>query len=718
MIYDPNGMSLDYHSEIDGIVGGGKWIEYTFKYGLGGEVTKAKIDGENEIKLFFKPGTYTYTTDSGGIALAGKVSGSFTVVFADTWDAFEYGRDYFENATDYRSINSGTVTAVASGNDTFTYNFTERFRTLNPDSPLSFAAIVGNAGRTASGPLSIGLTDARMALQTYLNKDGVWNWRGAFAANSGAPGINDRPVGWNDWSVGDRLSSPYAIIANAPTGLQGSVPVMSGSGDENALINSWKINHTKLNNYNITSENVSNGIGAASLNENDKYDFTFNFTNSEVNTNVETAVHNQHYRDQLRRFASGTAASYGSFTSLGLSYKIDIYGRILEVTTTDAYVMNTGNSTAPTAPTTVRGRETIQYGTFYYIDVDTNGNPYAEQRGDGTAITATAPSMYMPGGNNSVISAPISVHGGNEKGDYSYEVISGPTHAGVTVSLPAGSNSLKLTKTAAANTGTITVEVTDNETNAKTTVNIYYSTVNLANHQVCVAEGTLVTLADGSMVPIETLKGDELLLVWNMFTGTFDAAPIILLESNPAAETHQIVHLYFSDGTDVKVIYEHAFFDATLNRYSYINAWNYPEFIGHWFNKQITDASGNLAWTNVQLTSVQVYTEQTRAYTLVTAAHFNFYANGMMSATAESDWLLNIFAVDGGLMKYDEAAFLADIEAYGLFTYEEFAEILPVPEIIFQAFNAQFLKVSMGKGLIDGPTLNGFLARFGQYLLN
>ena len=40
----------------------------------------------------------------------------------------------------------------------------------------------------------------------------------------------------------------------------------------------------------------------------------------------------------------------------------------------------------------------------------------------------------------------------------------------------------------------------------------------------CVAEGTLITLADGSQVPVENLTGGEMLLVWNLYTGSFDIA--------------------------------------------------------------------------------------------------------------------------------------------------------------------------------------------------
>ena len=91
-----------------------------------------------------------------------------------------------------------------------------------------------------------------------------------------------------------------------------------------------------------------------------------------------------------------------------------------------------------------------------------------------------------------------------------------------------------------------------------------------------------------------------------MNTGTFDVAPIIFIDSDPYAE-YEIIHLYFSDGTDVKVIYEHGFWDFDLNRYVYINNDCPQQYVGHWFNKQTADADGNFAWTKVQLVDVIIH---------------------------------------------------------------------------------------------------------------
>ena len=80
-----------------------------------------------------------------------------------------------------------------------------------------------------------------------------------------------------------------------------------------------------------------------------------------------------------------------------------------------------------------------------------------------------------------------------------------------------------------------------------------------------------------------------------------------------------------------------------------------------------------------------------------------------------TEGLINIFDVDGDTMKIDEAAFNKDIEKYGLFTYEEFAELLPISEEVFDAFGGQYLKVAIGKGLTDMDKLAELIARYAKF---
>ncbi len=78
--------------------------------------------------------------------------------------------------------------------------------------------------------------------------------------------------------------------------------------------------------------------------------------------------------------------------------------------------------------------------------------------------------------------------------------------------------------------------------------------------------------------------------------------------------------------------------------------------------------------------------------------------------------MFNIFEVDAETMKYDEEQKEADIEEYGLFTYEEFAETYPISEEVFEAFNGQYLKVAMGKGLISAEELQSLIEQYAEFL--
>lgn len=233
--------------------------------------------------------------------------------------------------------------------------------------------------------------------------------------------------------------------------------------------------------------------------------------------------------------------------------------------------------------------------------------------------------------------------------------------------------------------------------------------------EACVAAGTLITLADGRKVPVESLTGNELLLVWNLFTGKFDVAPILFIDSE-AAGMYEVVTLAFSDGTTLKVIDEHALWDFDLNEYVFMRS-DAAKYIGHWFNKQTYDADGNMVYTRVQLTGVTVTEEYTSAWSPVTYGHLCFYVNGMLSMPGATTGLINIFEVDPDTLTIDEEQYLADIEMYGLFTYEEFAALYPVPEEIFDAFGGQYLKVAMGKGLLTEDMISILINRYSEFFV-
>ena len=228
----------------------------------------------------------------------------------------------------------------------------------------------------------------------------------------------------------------------------------------------------------------------------------------------------------------------------------------------------------------------------------------------------------------------------------------------------------------------------------------------------CVATGTLITLADGTQKQVEDLDGSEQLLVWNFYTGTFDSAPILFIDTHGEKE-YTVTHLYFEDGTIVDIIDEHGFWDVDLNQYVYLTDENAFDYIGHRFNKQYTDENGNLCYTSVKLTDAVNEQIFTNSYSPVTYSYLCYYVDGMLSVPSDTQGLTNYFDVDAETMQYDSTAMQSDIEQYGLFNYEDFAD--EVPKEIFDAVNGQYLKISMAKGLITEDYMAWLIETYSKY---
>ncbi len=206
----------------------------------------------------------------------------------------------------------------------------------------------------------------------------------------------------------------------------------------------------------------------------------------------------------------------------------------------------------------------------------------------------------------------------------------------------------------------------------------------------CFAEGTLITLADGSQKAIEELAFEDELLVWDFFEGKYTTSvPSLLI--NDGVMDYYVITLNFDDGTSVRIIYEHGFFDVEENDYVLINADNVESFVGHTFIK-----NNGLTNETVTLENYEITKENIGCYTILTAQHNNCIANGLLTVTPPPvDGWYDYFEIGEG-MKYDEAAMEADIAKYGLYTYDDFKDYISYEE--FVAFNGAYLKILVGKG--------------------
>ena len=245
--------------------------------------------------------------------------------------------------------------------------------------------------------------------------------------------------------------------------------------------------------------------------------------------------------------------------------------------------------------------------------------------------------------------------------------------------------------------------------NASATVELKNTLALQATTDSCIAAGTLITLWDGSKKKVEDLTNADVLLVFNHETGAYDYAKLLINEhQGQSYDYYSVMNLYFSDGSVLKIIKEHGFFDLDLNRYVYINENNYSNYIGHKFFQ--TDWNGSeFVGREVTLDNVAIKTEYTTIFSPVTEKHFNIFTENILSVSTELDGLLNIFEY-GENMQYDEEKMKADIEKYGLFTYEDWKDY--VSKDIYDLIPFKYYKVAIGKGYITMEHMHELIEKY------
>ena len=214
----------------------------------------------------------------------------------------------------------------------------------------------------------------------------------------------------------------------------------------------------------------------------------------------------------------------------------------------------------------------------------------------------------------------------------------------------------------------------------------------------------MITLADGSQKKVEDLTTEDRLLSFNHETGEYIETAILFIE-NDGSNWYNVINLEFANGATTRLIYEHALYDLDLNKYVYITEQNFADYVGHLFAQQDGTAT--------ELLNAYITNEYVGCYSLVTEYHLNYFIEGMFSIPGGIEGLFNIFEYDENMV-YDAQKMADDIETYGLFTYEDFADY-GVSEEMFNAFPTKYLKVSIGKGYITMERIEYLIQRYGVY---
>lgn len=217
----------------------------------------------------------------------------------------------------------------------------------------------------------------------------------------------------------------------------------------------------------------------------------------------------------------------------------------------------------------------------------------------------------------------------------------------------------------------------------------------------CLIEGTLITMADGSLCPIEKVKVGDLIMVWDFETGANAIRPVILAQSHIQVNAKSI-KLIFSDFTEIEIAYQHAFFNLDTLSFVYFNETNATNYIGDHFKKLVKNQDGSYGYESVILLDVEIEEKIASWYNIATAGTWNHYANEFLSGPANTQAYITIFEIDSTL-KYNEANKQENIKKYGLFTYEEWSEYVTYEE--FVAFNGQYFKILIDSGRMSQEEL-------------
>ncbi len=207
----------------------------------------------------------------------------------------------------------------------------------------------------------------------------------------------------------------------------------------------------------------------------------------------------------------------------------------------------------------------------------------------------------------------------------------------------------------------------------------------------CIASGTLVKMADGSNKKVEELSVGDKVLAWDFISQKYLATPITLLVDH-GVNYYNILTLTFKNGSSVRIIGDHVFFDATLKEYVTINTENYMDYIGHKFMAYEDNGSYLLA----ELTAGSLSCEKTSAYAIVTAYYFNAVTENIISCTPTIPIyeLISSYVKDD--LTFDTEQFEKDVANTTLYDYSLFEEYLSYEQ--FDQLWAPYFALAEAKG--------------------
>lgn len=153
-----------------------------------------------------------------------------------------------------------------------------------------------------------------------------------------------------------------------------------------------------------------------------------------------------------------------------------------------------------------------------------------------------------------------------------------------------------------------------------TNVGTIWSTLATGYTGLCLAAGTMITLADGSSKPIETITYDDEIRVWDFDLGRFSSAKPLWIKRSETATAYNV--LTFSDGSTLHTIDQHRIFNTQAGAFTYPMTDDTP------LGTLTFNASGD----TVALAGKTTVTGAVDYYNVITDHHMNLFADGILTS--------------------------------------------------------------------------------------
>lgn len=226
----------------------------------------------------------------------------------------------------------------------------------------------------------------------------------------------------------------------------------------------------------------------------------------------------------------------------------------------------------------------------------------------------------------------------------------------------------------------------------------------------CILPSSLIMLPDGSHKQAGLLKPGDIVMSFNHETGRLEPTEIIINDDiDEPEQTYDVIHLIFDNGNETDIVYEHGFFDLTLNKYVYLHTYDACNFIGHEF---VFFKNSNSQIERIKLIQVIINKMVTRVCSPVTANNLNIISDNMLSMAGGITGLFNIFEYENESLKYDIKKKNEDIKKYGLLDYSSFDKYLS--KELYDKLPCKYMAISIGKGFISWNTIQSYIDRWAR----